>query len=217
MPQPNNAGDGCQGSPVRGSPQARAEGAILTAGGRCCGRVGAPRTPPREALSIRSGSCEGTQRRAGRTGSDNYFGRPGGAQVATALARQSRFWRDEQVARRSGCSALLSERHGHPWPVVAAGSCGERQPGRECRSGGRTRTGRDDRQSRNTSRRVPLPRLSWLSAAVRDQRGDAAHAALRRSRAPSRRSAVQAPSALAHSCWTAHTPRKPAPEKPGRR
>jgi hypothetical protein len=31
---------------------------------------------------------------------------------------------DEQVARRSGCSALLSERHGHPWPVVAAGSCG---------------------------------------------------------------------------------------------
>ena len=32
---------------------------------------------------------------------------------------------DEQVARRSGCSALLSERYGHPWPVVAAGSCAE--------------------------------------------------------------------------------------------
>ena len=34
---------------------------------------------------------------------------------------------DEQVTRRSGCSALLSERDGHRWPVVAAGSCGERK------------------------------------------------------------------------------------------
>jgi hypothetical protein len=32
MPQPNNAGDGFQGSPVRGAPQARAEGPTLTAG-----------------------------------------------------------------------------------------------------------------------------------------------------------------------------------------
>jgi hypothetical protein len=42
---------------------------------------------------------------------------------------------DEQIARRPGCSALLSKRHGHPWPAVAARSCGERQPRRQCRSG----------------------------------------------------------------------------------
>ena len=32
MPQPNGAGDGYQGSPVRGAPQARAKGPTLTAG-----------------------------------------------------------------------------------------------------------------------------------------------------------------------------------------
>ncbi len=32
MPQPNNAGGGCQGSRVTGAPQARAEGPTLTAG-----------------------------------------------------------------------------------------------------------------------------------------------------------------------------------------
>jgi hypothetical protein len=37
MPQPNNAGDGCQGSPVRGAPQARAGDPTLTAGGGVVG------------------------------------------------------------------------------------------------------------------------------------------------------------------------------------
>jgi hypothetical protein len=37
MPQPNNAGDGCQGSPVRGAPEARAEGPTLGAGGGVVG------------------------------------------------------------------------------------------------------------------------------------------------------------------------------------
>jgi len=31
MLQPNNAADGCQGSPVRGAPEALAEGPTLTA------------------------------------------------------------------------------------------------------------------------------------------------------------------------------------------
>jgi hypothetical protein len=32
LPEPSNGGDGCQGSPVRGAGQARAEGPTLTAG-----------------------------------------------------------------------------------------------------------------------------------------------------------------------------------------
>jgi hypothetical protein len=55
MPKPSNAGDGCQGGPVRGAPEARAEGPTLTAGGGVAG-VGAARTPPREALSSRVAS-----------------------------------------------------------------------------------------------------------------------------------------------------------------
>ena len=47
MPQPNNAGDGCQGSPVRGAPQVRAEGPTLTAGAGVVRRVGLP-APRRE-------------------------------------------------------------------------------------------------------------------------------------------------------------------------
>ncbi len=42
---------------------------------------------------------------------------------------------EERVARRFGCLVLLSEQHGHPWPVVAAGSSGEWRPRRECRLG----------------------------------------------------------------------------------
>jgi hypothetical protein len=47
MPQPNNAGDGCQGSPVRGAPQAWAEGPTLTAGVGVVGVKGLP-APRRE-------------------------------------------------------------------------------------------------------------------------------------------------------------------------
>jgi hypothetical protein len=63
------------------------------------------------------------------------IGWPDQVRIAGRLARHPSFeFGDEQVDRRSGCSALLSERHGL-WPVVAAGSRGERQPRRECRSG----------------------------------------------------------------------------------
>ena len=60
---------------------------------------------------------------------------------------------------------------------------------------GRARPGRDHRASRNPSGRLPLHRVSRLFAAVHDQRGDAARAALRSTRALSRRCARQAPSA----------------------
>ena len=50
MPEPNNGGAGCQGSPVRGAPQARAEGPTLTTGGGVVGVWGLPAPRRSEGL-----------------------------------------------------------------------------------------------------------------------------------------------------------------------
>jgi hypothetical protein len=110
MPQPNNAGVGCQGSPVRGAPrQGRAAGAgrrlDLDGRQRCCRRVGAARTPPREALSIRPVDAKALSDELsglggpGSNGEADRFPGSGDEQDQAATARQPCF------APRAVCGA----------------------------------------------------------------------------------------------------------------
>jgi hypothetical protein len=136
MPQPNNAGDGCQGSPVRGAPQGAGRRPDLDGRRRGCRRVGAARTPPREALSIRPVAAKAM--------SDGLSGlvritTSGDRAEQQRRSRRSRFWRFARRATPAGRDLRSSSRgygSARPPAWLQLSDSGSQSPGLRSRNGG---------------------------------------------------------------------------------